>query len=64
MSRQLLNEMKAVRGVESMTHLDMLAAFCMAKFGSKSRHREIISKSTSISNFDISSVSMFKRRPI
>lgn len=41
---KLLNEIKSCRGPESMTHLDLMASFCMALFGSKSRHREILSQ--------------------
>ncbi len=59
---KLLNEIKSCRGVESMTHLDLLAAFCMAKFGSLSRHREIISQGTQQQRVDISKIGMFKKR--
>ena len=59
---KLLNEIKAVRGPESMTHLDLLAAFCMAKFGSKSRHREIISGTNAPQSIDVSKIGIFKKR--
>jgi hypothetical protein len=59
---KLLNEIKMLRGPESMTHLDLLAAFCMAKFGSQSRHREIISGSTQQQSFDISKIPMFRKK--
>ena len=61
---RLLNEIKSVRGPESMTHLDLLAAFCMAKFGSKSRHREIISNNDNRKSIDLSGIGMFKKRRI
>jgi hypothetical protein len=61
---KLLTEIKACRGVESMTHLDLLAAFCMAKFGSKSRHREIISNNRQQQSIDLSSIGMFRKRRI
>ena len=60
----LLNEIKSVRGVESMTHLDLLAAFCMAKLGSQSRHREIISSKSQSKPIDIGKIGMFRKRPI
>ena len=59
---RLLNEIKSVRGPESMTHLDLLAAFCMAKFGSQSRHREIISNSGNVQKVDLSGVGIFQKR--
>jgi hypothetical protein len=59
---KLLNEIKAIRGAESMTHLDLAAAFIMAKFGSKSRHREILAKGTNQSSIDLSGVGMFRKR--
>ena len=61
---KLLNEMKRVKGVESMTHLDMLASFCMAKFGSISRHRDIISRGSGQQSVDLSKVGMFRKRRI
>jgi hypothetical protein len=61
---RLLRELKSIRGPESMTHLDLAAAFAMAKFGSQSRHREIISNQSTKSSFDISSVPLFKKRYI
>jgi hypothetical protein len=61
---KLLNEIKAIRGPESMTHLDLAAAFCMAKFGSQSRHREIISGGNKQPSLDISSIGMFRKRYI
>jgi hypothetical protein len=61
---KLLNEIKACRGVESVTHLDLFAAFCMAKFGSKSRHREIISNNRQQQSIDLSSIGMFRKRRI
>lgn len=59
---KLLNEIKSVRGPESMTHLDLLASFCMAKFGSKSRHREIISGTNAPQSIDVSKIGIFKKR--
>jgi hypothetical protein len=61
---RLLNEIKSVRGPESMTHLDLLAAFCMAKFGSQSRHREIISRGTTQQTMDLNSIGLFRKRRI
>jgi hypothetical protein len=59
---KLLTEMKRVKGVESMTHLDLLAAFCMSKLGSKSRHRDIISQNIHKQPLDLRSVGMFRKR--
>jgi hypothetical protein len=61
---KLLQEMKAVRGPESMTHLDLLAAFSMAKFGSKSRHREILSSQEQKPQLGLDLSTLFPRRRI
>lgn len=61
---KLLNEFKRVKGVESMTHLDLLAAFCMAKLGSQSRHREIISRGSGQQSINLSKCSIFRKRRI
>jgi hypothetical protein len=61
---KLLNEIKAIRGPESMTHLDLAAAFIMSKFGSKSRHRGIISRETQQPTVNLGNIGIFRKRYI
>jgi len=61
---KLLTELKAIRGPESMTHLDLSAAFSMSLFGSKSRHRDIISGHNKQESLNLGSIGMFKKRRI
>jgi hypothetical protein len=49
----LLNEIKIFKGVESFTHLDLKTAFGMSLLGSKSRHREILSDTSSGDSIEI-----------
>lgn len=60
----LLTELKNCRGTEDLTHRDLMVAYAYARLGSKSRHREIISNSTNVSSFDVSSVPLFRKRYI
>ena len=57
----LLNEIKTFRGIEDLTHKDLLTAFGYSLLGSKSRYREIISNSMG-DTVDFSGFSLFKKR--
>ena len=59
---KLLNELKKIRGSESMTHLDLAAAFGMSLLGGLSQHRKIISRGTAKSSVDLSKIGIFKKR--
>ncbi len=60
----LLREVKALRGIEDVTHKDIFAAFGMALLGSKSRYREIISNVSTQKPTDMGSVGVFRKRVI
>jgi hypothetical protein len=60
----LLTELKNCRGTEDLTRRDLLVAYAFARLGSKSRHREIISRGLQQQSIDLSSIGMFRRRRI
>ena len=60
----LLNEYKKIKGTESMTHLDLAASYGMALLGSGSRHREIISNTSSQPALDLKGIGLFRKRAI
>jgi len=60
----LLTEIKTVKGVEDATHKDLLVAYGFARLGSKSRHREIISKNQQQPILNLGSINIFKKRRI
>jgi len=57
----LLNEIKAFRGLEDFTQRDLKVAFGFALLGSKSRYREILSNASS-DVVDLSGYSLFNKR--
>jgi hypothetical protein len=58
----LLGECKTLRGTEDLTHKDLFVAYFMSRLGSKSRHRDIISKGQSQQQVNLGNIGMFKKR--
>jgi hypothetical protein len=56
----LLIEFKNLKGIEDFTHKDLHAAFGMARLGSKSRYREILSNTGDAGATDLSDWNLIK----
>lgn len=52
----LLSEFKNLKGIEDFTHKDLHAAFGMARLGSKSRYRQVISSANNDDSIDLKEI--------